>query len=150
MVTRRLRCPHCQGEFDYDFVPGMSFTAVRLGTSRYMRCPLCRRFGVFPLFGSKADGSAPVPGPQTLPTSGGEAGGTPGPLAGGSTPHFTDRRPLARWGAWLLVPAVLLILSGVLLGLPTTTTLLLATAGTVALCVGGALLIGFSLPNRVR
>jgi hypothetical protein len=38
----------------------------------------------------------------------------------------------------------------VLLGLSTTTTLLLATAGTVILCVGGALLIGFSLPDRVR
>jgi hypothetical protein len=45
--TRHLKCPKCGGEFDYEFVPGASFTAIRLGTSRYMRCPLCHKFSVF-------------------------------------------------------------------------------------------------------
>jgi hypothetical protein len=47
--TRHLTCPKCGGEFDYEFVPGGSFTAVRLGTSRFMRCPLCHKFSVFSL-----------------------------------------------------------------------------------------------------
>jgi hypothetical protein len=47
--TRHLKCPKCGGEFDYEFVPGASFTAIRLGTSRYMRCPLCHKFAVFSL-----------------------------------------------------------------------------------------------------
>jgi hypothetical protein len=45
----RLTCPKCAGSFDYEYVPGASFTAFRLGTSRYMRCPLCHRFAVFPM-----------------------------------------------------------------------------------------------------
>jgi hypothetical protein len=57
---------------------------------------------------------------------------------------------MARWGALLVVPAGVLIVSGVVFGLPASTELLLAVAGTVVLCVGAALLIGFSLPDRVR
>jgi len=45
----RLTCSHCQKEFDYDFVPGASFTALRLGRGRYMSCPLCHRWGYFDL-----------------------------------------------------------------------------------------------------
>ena len=46
-----LRCPKCQQEFDYDWVPGASFTAVRLGPARYMACPLCHRWSAFDLYG---------------------------------------------------------------------------------------------------
>jgi hypothetical protein len=53
----RLTCPKCAGSFDYDLVPGGSFTAVRLGTRRYLRCPLCHRASVFPM---TPDPTAPV------------------------------------------------------------------------------------------
>lgn len=65
-----LRCPKCQQEFDYDWVPGASFTAIRLGPSRYMSCPLCRRWSTFDLYGnlvartpSPSSGGHHPPGP---------------------------------------------------------------------------------------
>jgi hypothetical protein len=63
--TRHLKCPKCGGEFDYEFVPGASLTAIRLGTSRYMRCPLCHKFSVFSLR------EPPASEPSTTATSGG-------------------------------------------------------------------------------
>jgi len=151
MQPRRLRCPHCQKEFEYDLVPGMSVTALRLGTSRYMRCPLCRRWGVFPLNRPKEEGSDTASGSASAPPVHARAGGTgEGTQVRGAVPRFNDRRPMARWGALLVVPAGVLIVSGVVFGLPASTELLLAVAGTVVLCVGAALLIGFSLPDRVR
>lgn len=54
IVSRsRLTCSHCHQTFDYDFLPGASLTAVRLGSSRYMACPICRRWGVFSLLGNR-------------------------------------------------------------------------------------------------
>jgi hypothetical protein len=145
MWTRRLRCPHCQGEFDYDFVPGGSVTAVRLGTSRYMRCPLCHRFGLFRLW-PKTDASGEASAGTTRPSQGTGIG----PTTGETTPRFTDRRPLARWGVLLMVPAMVLILSGVLLRLSTPSELVLAAVGVGLLCVGTALLLAFSLPDRLH
>lgn len=50
IVSRaRLTCPNCHQMFDYDFVPGASLTAVRLGSSRYMACPMCGKHAVFDL-----------------------------------------------------------------------------------------------------
>lgn len=46
---RRVRCSKCGGEFDYQYIPGASFTAVRLWDRRYMACPLCHRWSVFRL-----------------------------------------------------------------------------------------------------
>ncbi len=46
-MRAHLTCKKCHQAFDYDFVPGASVTAVRLGGSRYMACPLCRRWSVF-------------------------------------------------------------------------------------------------------
>jgi hypothetical protein len=66
--VRRLTCPKCGGQFDYEFVPGGSVTAVRLGTSRYLRCPLCHRFATFRVFGEGTRvPDAEAPG-GTLPT----------------------------------------------------------------------------------
>ncbi len=48
----RLTCPKCHRVFDYDWIPGASFTAVRLGTGRYMACPLCGRWSYFDLYGT--------------------------------------------------------------------------------------------------
>ena len=148
--TRRLACPHCHGEFDYALVPGASVTAIRLGTSRYMRCPLCHRFAVFPLRRSSTEregrGFTPPAGtgaPQ--PTVPGEAL----PSRRADVPRFNDRRPMARWGAILLIPAVVLTLLGVALGLAPGIALLLDIAGVVVLCVGAGLLVAFSLPDRV-
>ncbi len=45
----RLTCPKCGKEFDYDWIPGGSLTAVRLGPSRYMACPICHKWSVFPI-----------------------------------------------------------------------------------------------------
>ncbi|HEV2448975.1 MAG TPA: hypothetical protein VGU43_01020, partial [Thermoplasmata archaeon] len=45
-----LRCPKCQQEFDYDWVPGASFTSVRLGKGRYMACPLCHQRSYFYIY----------------------------------------------------------------------------------------------------
>ena len=48
LVSRvRLVCPKCRQTFDYDFVPGAALKAVRLGTSRYMACPWCRKWSTF-------------------------------------------------------------------------------------------------------
>jgi hypothetical protein len=58
-----LRCPKCEKEFDFDYVPGASFTALRLGKSRYMACPLCHRWSLFNL----ADTRVPNEPPQTSP-----------------------------------------------------------------------------------
>lgn len=45
-----LRCPKCGAEFDYDWVPGAAIAAVRLGSSRYLACPRCHRWSVFPVY----------------------------------------------------------------------------------------------------
>ncbi len=50
VMRSRLDCPKCHRTFDYDWIPGASFSAVRLGTSRYMACPLCGRWSVFPIY----------------------------------------------------------------------------------------------------
>jgi hypothetical protein len=46
--TSKLTCPKCHEEFLYDWIPGGSFIAVRLGAGwRYMRCPKCHKWSVF-------------------------------------------------------------------------------------------------------
>ena len=45
--TSRLTCAKCNKTFDYEWLPGGSFTAVRLGTKRYMRCPLFKKWSLF-------------------------------------------------------------------------------------------------------
>ena len=61
----RLTCPKCHRVFDYDWIPGASFTSVRLGTGRYMACPLCGHWSYFDLYGTLVarppGGVAPAP-----------------------------------------------------------------------------------------
>jgi DNA-directed RNA polymerase subunit RPC12/RpoP len=45
--TSRLTCPKCGKQFDYNWVPGGSFSAVRLLNKRYMRCPKCLQWSTF-------------------------------------------------------------------------------------------------------
>jgi DNA-directed RNA polymerase subunit RPC12/RpoP len=59
----RLRCPKCGQTFDYDWIPGAALTAVRLGNSRYMACPLCGHWSTFNLL----DTRLPAPGASAPP-----------------------------------------------------------------------------------
>jgi hypothetical protein len=55
----RLTCPKCHRPFDYRWIPGAALTAVRLGKSRYMACPLCHKWSTFDVWDS--------PPPRTEP-----------------------------------------------------------------------------------
>jgi hypothetical protein len=60
LVSRvRLTCPKCNQTFDYDFVPGAALTAVRLGTSRYMACPLCHKWSTFDMTATRLPATPP-------------------------------------------------------------------------------------------
>ncbi len=48
----RLHCPKCGKTFDYEWVPLAAATAVRLGSSRYMACPLCHHWSTFNVAGA--------------------------------------------------------------------------------------------------
>ena len=50
-----LKCKKCGTEFDYAWIPGVSFTSVRLGPSRWFRCPVCRKFSVFDIWDTRVD-----------------------------------------------------------------------------------------------
>ncbi len=75
----RLSCPKCHREFDYDWVPGASFTAVRLGPSRYMACPLCRRWSMFDLYGGIVARPTADAGPTRSPPAEPPGGGRKAP-----------------------------------------------------------------------
>ena len=57
----RLTCPKCHQTFDYEWVPGAALTAVRLGTSRYMACPLCHKWSTFDIYHSSPPPTGPGP-----------------------------------------------------------------------------------------
>jgi DNA-directed RNA polymerase subunit RPC12/RpoP len=50
-----LKCNKCGTEFDYAWIPGVSFTSVRLGNSRYLRCPVCRKWSLFNIWNTRVD-----------------------------------------------------------------------------------------------
>jgi hypothetical protein len=51
--TSRLTCPKCQKQFDYNWVPGGSFSAIRLGAERYLRCPNCHAWSTFDILATR-------------------------------------------------------------------------------------------------
>jgi len=51
--TSDLVCPRCNRQFQYDWVPLASFSAVRLGRSRYIQCPLCKEWATFNVTGTR-------------------------------------------------------------------------------------------------
>lgn len=68
----RLTCPKCGGSFVLEWVPGISLSALRLGSGRYMSCPRCHRWSTFDLRGSilppaPRDGGKPAASPPTSP-----------------------------------------------------------------------------------
>jgi len=46
-IKIRVKCPKCKCSFDYYIIPMASFTSLRLGTHRYMRCQKCGKFALF-------------------------------------------------------------------------------------------------------
>lgn len=46
-VKTKVKCPKCNGIFAYSYIPGGSFSAVRLGPYRYMKCQKCGRWALF-------------------------------------------------------------------------------------------------------
>ena len=75
VLRSRLSCPKCGQAFDYDWVPGASVSAVRLGTHRYLACPQCGKWSTFDVYGSmirrpaegSANGAGETPPPPTAP-----------------------------------------------------------------------------------
>jgi hypothetical protein len=77
LVSRsRLTCPKCHRTFDFQFIPGASFTAIRLGTGRYMSCPLCHRWSFFELYRNQVPAGSSTAGEQSTEESGASQGGT--------------------------------------------------------------------------
>ena len=50
-----LKCPKCNVEFDYAYLPGASFTSIRLGSSRFLSCPNCHKWSVFNIWNTRVD-----------------------------------------------------------------------------------------------
>lgn len=50
-----LRCRDCGVEFDYAYLPGGSFTSIRLGNSRLMCCPGYGKRSVFNISKTRVD-----------------------------------------------------------------------------------------------
>ncbi|MGD0588534.1 MAG: hypothetical protein ABSA63_07065 [Thermoplasmata archaeon] len=122
-------------------------TAVRLGNSRYMRCPLCHRFATFRLNRAKDGGPQSTPGePTSPPTSDARAGSS----ATRPFPRFDDRRTSMRWIGVLLAPAVALALFAAFVPLSTKTALVVLLTSGVLTAVAVILMVGFLLPDRVR
>ena len=47
VIKTKVTCPKCGQTFDYEFVPGGSFSAIRLGKYRYMKCRKCGKWELF-------------------------------------------------------------------------------------------------------
>ncbi len=50
-IKTMVTCPKCGKSFEYEFIPGASATAIRLGSSRYMKCKMCGRWALFDISG---------------------------------------------------------------------------------------------------
>ena len=55
VLLSHLKCKKCNSEFDYAFLPGGSFTSLRLGNSRYLRCPVCHKLSIFNIWDTRVD-----------------------------------------------------------------------------------------------
>jgi hypothetical protein len=50
-----LKCKKCGVEFDYAYLPGGSFTSIRLWNSRFIRCPSCKKWSIFNIWNTRVD-----------------------------------------------------------------------------------------------
>ncbi|HXY74074.1 MAG TPA: hypothetical protein VEH58_02000 [Dehalococcoidales bacterium] len=48
-------CPYCSLEFDYAWIPGVSFTDVRMFKKRIFYCPGCKKCLEYNVFDSRVD-----------------------------------------------------------------------------------------------
>jgi hypothetical protein len=55
VMLSHLKCPKCNTEFDYAYLPGASFTSLRLGNSRLLQCPECHKWSTFNLSSTRVD-----------------------------------------------------------------------------------------------
>ncbi len=110
LPVRRLTCPKCGGSFDYEYVPGASLTAVRLGGSRYMRCPLCHQWSVFRLSAAEVPARPGLDEPSASAAT---------PIVSGSGVRRFSDVPSALGGAIVLGGLVVaIVLSALLLPRP--------------------------------
>lgn len=128
MPEKRLTCPKCGGQFDYQFVWGASLTAVRLGPDRYMRCPLCQKWALFRLLGPGTEVPSVLP-PSSVgpifrsPEASVTAASTPStaPLRGATFPQarrFSDVKITVIGGGVLGSIAVAIVILAYLLTPP--------------------------------
>jgi len=61
-TASRVECPHCHFKFNYEFIPGVSFYSIRLGTHRLFRCPNCKELHTFKITNFHSDPSLPTYG----------------------------------------------------------------------------------------
>jgi hypothetical protein len=126
----------------------MSVTAVRLGSSRYMRCPLCHRFATFRL---DRRAKEEVPGAAMVTTPPAMVSDTSARSAAEMhRPRFDDRRTLARWVGVLVAPAIALVLVAAFVPVSTEALLLLLVASGALTLIAVILMIMFLLPDRVH
>ncbi len=50
-----LKCIRCGAEFDYAWIPFLSFTSVRLIKWRCFMCPVCRKWSLFNIWDTRVD-----------------------------------------------------------------------------------------------
>jgi DNA-directed RNA polymerase subunit RPC12/RpoP len=50
-----LKCRKCAAEFDYSWVLAFSVSSIRLGNTRYLRCPSCHSWLVFNIIDTRID-----------------------------------------------------------------------------------------------
>ncbi len=58
--TSELTCPKCGKTFDYNWVPGGSFTALRLGSKRYISCPHCHEWSTYNIKSTRTGKAEPA------------------------------------------------------------------------------------------
>jgi hypothetical protein len=143
-----MLCLKCDQIFDYEYFRGVSVTALRFGSTRYMRCPLCGQYSRFNMTG---------PEPSSFPSEGGLASTPPGGLgywvrgvasADGTVPKFSDVRLTLLWTLGVVVPALgaVLIVSILLLRPPNSSVAIIGITGIfVALAV--VPLLGLRIPR---
>ena len=72
MTNSIVECPHCHYKFNYEFIPGASFTSIRLGPSRILKCPNCKELHKFYINHFGTDPSLPTHGDNAETSIGGK------------------------------------------------------------------------------
>ena len=72
LTTSIVECPHCHYRFNYEFIPGASFAAIRLGPVRIFKCPNCKELHNFRISHFGTDPSLPTHGDNSETSLGGK------------------------------------------------------------------------------